>query len=190
MRIVIRLRLRRGDYVPVCPAGLQYLAFPSLGGPSAPSVLLGLSATIVPRLPYPFPPSLIPSPPFTSFSSSLSLRFSKEERRKFEMTANGNRKDGGSGEITIESRLEQERGVMEGKNCIHSNHIRERHRALRNQLNGEKLVVWREIAGPKRVEGVKEGEKAMGLGGPPSRLCQVDEAGKDEKTDGERRNLQ
>lgn len=106
------------------------------------------------------------------------------------MTANGNRKDGGSGEITIESRVEQERGVMEGKNCIHSNYIRERHRALRNQLNGEKLVVWREIAGPKRVEGVKEGEKAMGLGGPPSRLCQVDEAGKDEKTDGERRNLQ
>lgn len=28
--IVIRLRLRRRDYVPVCPAGLQYLAFPSL----------------------------------------------------------------------------------------------------------------------------------------------------------------
>lgn len=40
------------------------------------------------------------------------------------------------------------------------------------------------------MEGVKEREKAIGLGGPPSRLlCQVDEAGKDEKTDGERRNL-
>lgn len=78
-----------------------------------------------------------------------------------------------------------------GKNCIRSNHIRERHRALRNQLNGEKLVVWREIAGLKRAEGVKEREKARwGWGGPPSRLCQVDEAGKDEKTDGERRNLQ
>lgn len=49
----------------------------------------------------------------------------------------------------------------------------------------------REIAGPKRMEGVKESEKAIGLGGSPSRLlCQVDEAGKDEKTDGERRNLQ
>lgn len=78
-----------------------------------------------------------------------------------------------------------------GKNCIRSNHIHERHRVLRNQLNGEKLVVWREIAEPKRVEGVKEREKAMGLRRPPSRLlCQVDEAGKDEKTDGERRNLQ
>lgn len=104
------------------------------------------------------------------------------------MTVDRNRKDG-SGEITTESRVEQEREVRGGKNCIRSNHIRERHRALRNQLNGEKLVVWREIAGPKRVEGVKERENAMGLGGPPSRLCQVDEAGKDEKTDGERRNL-
>lgn len=60
------------------------------------------------------------------------------------MTADGDREDG-SGEITIESRNERERGVRSGKNCIHSNRIRERHRALRNQLNGEKLVVWREI---------------------------------------------
>lgn len=188
MGIVIRLRLRRGDYVPVCPAGLQYLAFPSLGGPS---VLLGPSVTTISRLSYSplYRHSFHPSSPFTSFSSS-SLRFSKEERRKFEMTADGDRKDG-SGEITTESRVERERGVRGGKNCIRSNHIHERHRALRNQLNGEKLVVRRAIARPKRMEGVKEREKAMGLGGSPSRLlCQVDEAGKDEKTDGERRNLQ
>lgn len=106
------------------------------------------------------------------------------------MTADGNGKDG-SGEITTESEVEWERRVRGGKNCIRSNHIRERHRALRNQLNGEELVVQREIAEPKWVEWVKERAKAMGLGGPPSRLlCQVDEAGKDEKTDGERRNLQ
>lgn len=106
------------------------------------------------------------------------------------MTVDGDRK-GGSGEITTESGIERERRVRGGKNCIRSNHIRERHRVLRNQLNGEKLVVWREIAGPKRVEGVKERENVIGLGRPPSRLlCQVDEAGKDEKTDGERRNLQ
>lgn len=34
--------------------------------------------------------------------------------------------------------MRQVRGL--GKNCIRSNHIRERHRVLRNQLNGEKLV--------------------------------------------------
>lgn len=34
------------------------------------------------------------------------------------MTANGNRKDGGSGEIMIESRVEQERGVM-GREKLH-----------------------------------------------------------------------
>lgn len=60
--------------------------------------------------------SFHPSSSFTSFSSS-SLRFSKEERRKFEMTADNDRKDG-SGEITIESRVERERGVRGGKNCI------------------------------------------------------------------------
>lgn len=60
MRIVIRLRFRRGDYVPVCPAGLQYLAFPSLGGPFAPSVLLGPSAITVSCLPYSSLPPLIP----------------------------------------------------------------------------------------------------------------------------------
>lgn len=65
------------------------------------------------------------------------------------MTADDNREDG-SGEITTESRVEQEREVRGGKNCIRSNYIRERHRALRNQLNGEKLVARREIAGPKR----------------------------------------
>lgn len=65
------------------------------------------------------------------------------------MTADDNRKDG-SGEITTASRVEQEREVRGGKNCIRSNYIRERHRALRNQLNGEKLVARREIAGPKR----------------------------------------
>lgn len=32
------------------------------------------------------------------------------------------------------------------KNCIRSNHIRERHRVLRNQLNGEELASWREAA--------------------------------------------
>lgn len=42
-------------------------------------------------------------------------------------------------------------------------------------------------------KGLKKREKEYGgiAGGPASRLlCQVDEAGKDEKTDGERRNLQ
>lgn len=82
-----------------------------------------------------------------------------------------------------------------GKNCIRSNHIRERHRVLRNQLNGEKLVK----EGDSRLEewkGLKERERERerrggGERGPPSRLlCQVDGAGKDEKTDGERRNLQ
>lgn len=56
------------------------------------------------------------------------------------MTADGDGKDG-SGEITTESEVERERRVRGGKNCIRSNHIRERHRALRNQLNGEQLVV-------------------------------------------------
>lgn len=56
------------------------------------------------------------------------------------MTADSDRK-GGSGKIMMESGLEREQGVRGGKNCIRSNHIRERYRALRNQLNGEKLVV-------------------------------------------------
>lgn len=73
------------------------------------------------------------------------------------------------------------------ENCIRSNHIRERHRALRNQLNGEKLVVWREIAEPRMVEGVKEREKAMGLGADSVKWMK---RGKTKKTDGERRNLQ
>lgn len=68
----------------------------------------------------------------------------------------------GSGKITTESRTGERRRVRGGKNCIRSNHIRERHRVLRNQLNGEKLVVWRKIAGPKRVEGVKKREKGVG----------------------------
>lgn len=45
-----------------------------------------------------------------------------------------------------------------GKNCIRSNHIRERHRVLRNQLNGEKLVK----EGDSRLEewkGLKEKER-------------------------------
>lgn len=117
-----------------------------------------------------------PSSPFTSFSSSSSspLWFSKEKRRKFEMTADGDRKDGSS-EITIENpgSGRGSEGMRGGKNCIHSNHIRERHRALRNQLNGEKLVVRREIAGRRRMEGVKEREKAMRLRGPPRADCSV-----------------
>lgn len=70
VRIVIRLRLRRGDYVPVCPAGLQYLAFPSLGVRPRPR------QPPRPLCHHRFPPlalplrhrSLHPSPPFTSFS--------------------------------------------------------------------------------------------------------------------------
>lgn len=76
------------------------------------------------------------------------------------MIVDSDRKNG-SGEITAESRIERERGVRGGENCIRSNHIRERHRALRNQLNREKLVVRREIAGQKRIAGVKERERMM-----------------------------
>lgn len=90
-----------------------------------------------------------------------------------------------------------------GKNCIHSNHIRERHRVLRNQLNGEKLALegdrWsRRMVGVggrgKKRDGEREGRAAGQRERERERasrlLCQVDEAGKDEKTDGERRNLQ
>lgn len=51
-----------------------------------------------------------------------------------------------------------------GKNCIRSNHIRERHRVLRNQLNGEKLVK----EGDSRLEewkGLKERERERREGG-------------------------
>lgn len=165
MRIVIRLRLRRGDYVPVCPARLQYLAFSSLGGPS-------VSSSSSSPLPSSFPASYTPlrryfvvPPIVTVYFVLVIVVVAVLERGKKKIRDDcrrGNRKDG-SGEFTIESR---EREVRGGRNCIRSNHIRERHRALRNQLNGEKLVVWREIADPRWV---KEREKAkIGLGGSPT----------------------
>lgn len=43
------------------------------------------------------------------------------------------------------------------KNCIRSNHICERHRALRNQLNEEKLAEG--DSADRRMERVKEREK-------------------------------
>jgi len=83
--IVIRLRLRRGDYVPVRPAGLQYLAFPSLRlRPPVPSHPPWEALCVVPV-------STRPSIVYFS-SSSSSSRFSKEERGKFRVTAAG-RKD-------------------------------------------------------------------------------------------------
>lgn len=208
-RIVIRLQLRRGDYVPVCPAGLQYLAFPSLGVHPPPP-----SSQALPLPPFSVTPALLPSPqPVHLCDHSLRPRrppprprshscprrrrhgfLSKEEGRKFEMTVG----DGGRGSVVERPRWRfGAREVRGGKNCIHSNDIRERHRVLRNQLNGEKLAVegdsWAEGWKGLKVERKrgKERGKAVGTGGLPSRLlCQVDEAGRDEKTDGERRNLQ
>lgn len=84
--------------------------------------------------------------------------------------------DGGS-EITAESGIEGKRGVRGGENCIRSNHICERHRALRNQLNEEKLAEGG--SSDWRVERVKEGEKEngefeeRGLRGIPRAHCSV-----------------
>lgn len=90
--IVIRLRLRRGDYVPVCPAGLQYLAFPSLGVRPLPSYLSpGPSATTI----YYSCTSLV-----SAVRSSIVLVIAllgKEEGRKFQMTVDDGGKDDGNG---------------------------------------------------------------------------------------------
>lgn len=83
----------------------------------------------------------------------------------------------GGGEITAESGIERKRGVRGGKNCIHSNHICERHRALRNQLNEENLAEG--DSSSRRMERVKEREKEngyfekRGLGGIPRAHCSV-----------------
>lgn len=118
------------------------------------------------------------------------------------MTAGDNgRKVGGETGGRVWFRGRDERGMRGGKNCIRSNHIRERHRVLRNQLNGEEFcrggrllrAVGIEERG-EREEGIEERKRkkeSKEAGEPPSRLLrQEDEAGKDEKTDGERRNLQ
>lgn len=67
-------------------------------------------------------------------------------------------------ETTRKSRVGWQREGRGGKNCIRSNHIRERHRVLRNQLNGERLAVEGDSSG-RRMEGVKEREKeSAGVG--------------------------
>lgn len=174
VRIVIRLRLRRGDYVPVCPAGLQYLAFPSPG-------VRALRPLPLPLCRHRFPPLV------SLFAVTRSIHRLLRSRRRCRCGCRKRKEENSRWLPTVIGKMvvvrsRQNPGLngserWEAGNCIRSNHIRERHRALRNQLNGEELVVWREIAGPKRVEGVKEREKAMGLEGPPSRLYQVDEAG-------------
>lgn len=82
-------------------------------------------------------------------------------------TDEGEKDDGGSSsgdgdsETTRKSEVGEEREVRGGKNCIRSNHVRERHRVLRNQLNGERLAVEGDSSG-RRMEGVKEREKKSG----------------------------
>lgn len=104
-RIVIRLQLRRGDYVPVCPAGLQYLAFPSLGvhPPPPSSQTLPFSVTPAP-LPSPQPAhlcdhSLRPRPRSCSRRRRHGF-LSKEGGRKFEITVG----DGGKGRVAVRTR--------------------------------------------------------------------------------------
>lgn len=164
----LRPRVSRGAAISCIPIPRGPSASPPSSQPPPPSLFL---ATSVP-LPPPSPVHLSRS--FTS-SSSSSPQFSKEERRKFEMTAR--RCWNGGGEITAESGIERKRGVRGGKNCIHSNHICERHRALRNQLNEEKLAEG--DSSSRRMERVKEREKEngyfekRGLGGIPRAHCSV-----------------
>lgn len=69
----------------------------------------------------------------------------KEEGRKFEMTVGTIVED-----VVVKPQWSQMSEGQGGKNCIHSDHIRKRHRALRNQLNGEELAVGG--GGGKRAE--------------------------------------
>lgn len=131
--IVIRLRLRRRDYVPVCPAGLQYLAFLSLGvyqlSPASPSRYLRFLSL--------FCASFVSV--LVAFSSSSWFSRGKKKIRDdcgCWLIGKGSDVDSGGERPRVrEPRVGWERGVRGGKNCIRSNHIRERHRVLRNQLN-------------------------------------------------------
>lgn len=110
--IVIRLQLRRGDYVPVCPAGLQYLALPSLGVcPPPPLSLRTLSRHSCPSV-HPCDRSHRPR----SCRRRRRGFLSKEEGRKLEMTAG----DGeGGGEAAVESGVRRQVRGNERREKLH-----------------------------------------------------------------------
>lgn len=73
-----------------------------------------------------------------------------------------------------------------GKNCIRSNHIRERHRVLRNQLNGEKLVKEGDSR-LKEWKGLKEREKEKERGEGGGRTRATEQTALSSGWSGERR---
>lgn len=181
----------RGTLASSIPTDLPLPLFPACLSP-----LSSLSFTRLSIRPFTssFSSFLFSSSSLPSSSSSSSLLFPLERgRKKIRDDCWDNSGECGS-ETTVEP---DERGIRREKLHPFGSHpqtpsgLKKSIKRRGTRRGGRELSRRRVGVEEGGKEREKEGRKVAWRGGLPSRLfCQVDEAGKDEKTDGERRNLQ